>query len=160
MSEFVLSGQNGLFAPQPRTNTSGPDARALRQRQILEQFRYPAKERLSQELRNLLDPQVAATWHGSNTQPIAEAAVLAGLRFLSLLTPADLSDLEVSPDDDGCVSFDWYLRKERQLSVSISAEDHLYYAAILGSIERLSGRLPFYDAIPEEINQLLRRVAR
>ncbi|MCC6213132.1 MAG: hypothetical protein IT513_18995 [Burkholderiales bacterium] len=160
MSELVLQhGAASLGFRVAGTSVAGTPARELRNRQRLLQLYFPARERLAQELSNLLDPQVVASWYGTGTKPVDVAALAAALGFLSMLPPAVLANLEVSPDNDGAISFDWFVGSDRQLSISLGAHGELHYAAVLGSVERVSGRLLFDDSIPEAIVRLLRRIS-
>lgn len=159
MSELVLQG-SGLFGFRiSGTGVAGAAGQDLQNRQRLLQLHYPAKERLAQELSNLLDPQVVASWLGTDAKPADIGSIRAGLRFLSLLSPAVLASVEVSPDSDGAISFDWFVSQEKQLSISLGPHGELHYAAILGPIERVSGRLLIDDSIPEEIARLLGRIS-
>ena len=83
----------------------------------------------------------------------------AGLRFLALLPPTYLANIELAPEIDGAIGLDWYLNPEKQLSITLSANGELHYAAIVGPIERASGSLLFDDSIPEEIARLLGRIS-
>jgi len=107
-------------------------------------------------LAGLVDDQESIAWYGEGATPVSKNTLEPAARFLADL-PAGFLDLEISPDEDGAVSFDWYGSDNKQLSVSLDEHGTLYYAAILGPIERVSGRLPFHDSIPEEIIRLLKR---
>lgn len=160
MSELVLQyGVASLGFRATGTSVAGTAANELRNRQRLLQLHFPAKERLAQELSNLLDPEIVSSWHGAEAKSVHIGALNAALRFLSMLPPAVLANVEVSPDTDGAISFDWYVNNDKQLSISLGAHGELHYAAILGSVERVSGRLLFDDSIPEEIVRLLRRIS-
>ena len=160
MSELVLPPYGAFGFSGERTALAGPAGKELQRRQQLFQFEYPARQRLAQELLNLIDPQVTASWHGAGANPARAQAVAAGLRFLLMLPSAFLADVEISPDRDGAVSFDWFVNAHRQLSISFGPNGELHYAAILGSVERVSGRLLCDDSLPEEIARLLERIAR
>ena len=158
MSVLAIHAESFLFLLQTRTSAAGSFATDFRRRQLSEVLRYPARQRLLDELQVLRDPQAVTAWHGDGAKPVLSDSWIAAIQFLSMLPPSFL-DLEVSPDEDGCVSFDWYRNKGLQLSISFAGDGQLYYAAILGSVERISGRLPFHDSVPEEIIRLLRRIA-
>lgn len=160
MSQLILQSFAPLGLSGERTVLAGPAGKELQRRQRGFQLKYPARERLAQELFNLVDPQVTASWHGAGASPARAEAVAAGLRFLLLLPRAFLADVEISPDRDGAVSFDWFVNAQKQLSISFGPAGELHYAAILGPVERASGRLLFDDSLPEEIARLLGRITR
>lgn len=160
MSQLVLPSLAAYGFANTRTAFAGSVGKELQQRQREIQVSYPARERFAQELANLEDPTVTSSWYDGDASPARAEAIAAAMRFLLKLPTALLSDLEISPDRDGSVSFDWYVSPERQLSISLSADGMLHYAAILGPIERTNGRLLFDDSLPEEITRLLARIAR
>ena len=158
MSELVLQSA-GFGFRSAGTGYAGSASRDIQHRQRLFQLHYPARERLAQELTSFLDPQVATSWLGASSKGADFPAVQAGLRFLALLPPTYLANIELAPEIDGAIGLDWYLNPEKQLSITLSANGELHYAAIVGPIERASGRLLFDDSIPEEIARLLGRIS-
>ena len=156
MSVLCASANGYYFPTQPRTAAAGVEADALSRCQLHEVIKFPARQRLLSELAGLVDDQESIAWYGEGATPVSKNTLEPAARFLADL-PAGFLDLEISPDEDGAVSFDWYGSDNKQLSVSLDEHGTLYYAAILGPIERVSGRLPFHDSIPEEIIRLLKR---
>jgi hypothetical protein len=158
MSELVAS-QIGYFPIlRSHTNAASRDAGELQKRQVDALLQYPARTRLLQELRELLEPEGPIAWYGEGATPVVEDAAEAASRFLACLPNSFLDGLEISPEEDGGCILDWYRSNTHQLSIIFTGADELYYAAILGPIERASGRLPFYDSIPQEIFRLLQRL--
>lgn len=157
MSVLAIPAGNFLFPLQTPTAAAGSDATALGKRRLDVLMSYPARQRLFDELQALRDPEAATNWHGDSANRISVDSWMAAVQFLSILPPSFL-DFEVSPDIDGCVSFDWYRSKDRQLSISFASDSQIHYAAILGAVDRVSGRLAFHDSVPEEIIRLLRRI--
>ena len=157
MSVLAIPAGNFLFPLQTPTAAAGSDATVLGKRRLDVVMSYPARQRLFDELQALLDPEATTIWHGDSTNRTSLDSWIAAVQFLSVLPPSFL-DLEVSPDLDGCVSFDWYQSKDRQLSISFAGDGRIHYAAILGAVDRVSGRLAFHDSVPEEIIRLLRRI--
>jgi hypothetical protein len=157
MSVLAVPAGHFLFPLQTPTAAAGSDATMLGKRRLDVALKYPARQRLLDELQMFLAPEEAADWHGNSANPTSADSWIAAVQFLSVLPPSFL-DLEVSPEIDGCISFDWYRNKDRQLSISFAGDGCIHYAAILGPVERVSGRLAFHDSVPEEIIRLLRRI--
>jgi hypothetical protein len=158
MSELVASPIGYFPTLQSHTNAASRDAGDLQRRQIDALLQYPARTRLLQELRELLEPEGPVAWYGEGATPVAKDAAEAASRFLACLPNGFLDGLEISPEEDGGCILDWYRSNTHQLSIVFNGTDQLYYAAILGPIERASGRLPFYDSIPQEIFRLFQRL--
>jgi hypothetical protein len=158
MSELVASPIGYFPTLQSHTNAASRDAGDLQKRQVDALIEYPARKRLLQELRELLEPEGPVAWYGEGATPVAKDAAEAASRFLACLPNGFLDGLEISPEEDGGCVLDWYRSNTHQLSIIFNGGDQLYYAAILGPIERASGRLPFYDSIPQEIFRLHQRL--
>lgn len=158
MSALAVPAVGHLFSAQPRSAAAGRDADLLLRRQLEGLLEFPARRRLFEELQELLAPEASTVWYGEDRLPVRRQAVLNATCFLANI-PATHLDLEISPDSEGGLNFDWHRSEDQSLSIIIDGLGHLYYAAILGSVERVSGRLSFNDAVPEEILRLLRRVA-
>lgn len=160
MSELILQGVGSFGFRVAGTGFASEASREIQQWHRQLQLHYPARERAAQEMMSFLDEQVATNWLGTASKAADIGAVQAGLRFLALLPPTYLTTLEISPENDGAIGFDWYVDAQRQLSIVLGASGELHYAAIVGPIERASGRLLFDDSIPEDIVRLLRRTTQ
>ena len=158
MSALAISPAGFSLLMHSQTGAAGEDADGLRRRQFAEVIQFPARQRLLQELRALMSPGVVEDWYGLDAFSISQQAAREVTGFLTDL-PASSLDLEISPDRDGGITLDWYRREDRQLSITLDGNGQLYYAAILGPLERVSGRLPFYGSVPEEIIRILQRMA-
>lgn len=159
MSALAPPLDQHLFSLLRRTPTAGVDAEHLRRGQLAQSLREPARQRLVEELAALTVQGSVALWFGHDASPPRRESVEAATRFLMLL-PARFLDLEISPELDRGITFDWYRSDDRQLSITLDARGQLFYAAMLGPIERMSGRLAFADALPDEIARILLRIAK
>jgi hypothetical protein len=160
MSQLVLEG-SGIFGFRAAgTGSVEATGQAIWRHQQQLQLGYPERERLAQELSDFIDPQAVALWLGIGARAANPEAIRSGLRFLALLSPAYLAGMEVSPDGDGSISFDWYIGAERQLTINLGEQGELHYAAVIGTVERASGRLLFDDSIPDEIARLIGRITQ
>ncbi len=97
-------------------------------------------------------------WDGYQAEPIAEWTFhLANelLEVLPLGTPAP----SISAEPDGHITLEWYRTPRRTLSVSVSPQGELHYAALLGSSKQF-GTEPFSVGVPKAILDLIYRVMR
>lgn len=88
---------------------------------------------------------------------VSVSVVPHALAFASLI-PAGYPHPEIAADPDGEVSFDWFGKNDRILSVSVGPRGRLSFAARFSDDERLSGALPLKDEFPRTILQALQRV--
>lgn len=95
-------------------------------------------------------------WDGYEAAPIRDETYLLAYRFLDALplgTPAP----SVGAEPDGHLTLEWHRAPRRTLSVSVSPEGDLHYAALLGP-RRAYGTEPFFGEVPKVILDLIRRV--
>ena len=64
----------------------------------------------------------------------------------------------VGAEPDGHITFEWHRGPERTLSVSVSPDAELHFAARIGSA-RDYGTRPFFGEVPHRIFELIQRVA-
>lgn len=115
-----------------------------------------APRRTFEQLQALADECHAPGWDGYDALPVTPETVKQAMRFLEALplgTPAP----SVGAEPDGQVTFEWYRSPRRILSVSISPEGEIHYAALLGS-SKAYGTEPFFGEVPRVILQLIHRV--
>lgn len=96
-------------------------------------------------------------WDGYSAKPISGMTLLYAQRFLRSL-PSELPGPEVSADNDGEVSFEWYGGPRRVFSVSVGSSGDLTYAGLFGDIEKHHGVIRFKDMIPSRVLDLIRSV--
>jgi hypothetical protein len=95
-------------------------------------------------------------WDGyTGSAVVAETCEMAR-RFLSVL-PLGTEMPAVAVDADGLVSLEWYHSPRRTLSVSVSPDGEMYYAALVGASSR-HGTHMFYDSLPRDLMDLIREV--
>ena len=63
----------------------------------------------------------------------------------------------IGAEPDGQITVEWYRSPQRTLSVSISPDGELHYAALLGSA-KTCGTEPFTGAVPNVVADLIHRV--
>lgn len=96
-------------------------------------------------------------WDGAGAAPVAATTYVLALRVLDSL-PLGLPAPTVSAEPDGHVTFEWHRTASWTLSVSISPDAELHYAALLGDSTQY-GTEPFFGDVPERIAELIARVS-
>jgi hypothetical protein len=96
-------------------------------------------------------------WDGHGGRGVAEETYRFAYCFLEAL-PFGTPPPTVGAEPDGHLTFEWHRSPRRTLSVSISPEGDLHYAALLGPRDKDYGTKPFYGEIPMPILDLIARV--
>ena len=115
-----------------------------------------ALEKARQELAQLASECAEPNWDGYGASPINAAAYRNACRFLENL-PLGVEIPSPGVDPDGELTFEWYREPHRPLSISISEDADLSYAALIGS-SKAYGREPFLGNVPRVIADLVSRV--
>lgn len=98
-----------------------------------------------------------ANWDGYGAAPILKETYRQACLFLDALplgTPAPSAGAE----PDGHLTLEWHCSSRRTLSISISPEGDLRYAALLGT-DRVVGTESCSRQVPQTILDLIQRVA-
>lgn len=96
-------------------------------------------------------------WDGYDAFPVKERTLNYAYAFIQAL-PLGFPLPSVSAEPDGHVAFDWFRSLHWTISVSVSPEGVLYYAALLGNSDS-RGSEPFLGEIPERLLNLIKEVA-
>lgn len=113
-------------------------------------------EAATEELRSVAEECSSIGWDGYEAAAIEQETILQAKRFLNAL-PLGMIAPSVGAEPDGHITFEWYRSPRRILSVSVSPEGDLHYAALLGD-RKTYGTEPFFGEIPSDILKLVRRV--
>lgn len=108
------------------------------------------------ELYRVYEECLEPNWDGYGALPITDAAYHLTSEFLEALplgTPAP----SLGAEPDGHLTVEWYRSPRRTLSVSISQDGELHFAALLGSAKTY-GTEPFVGEVPKIISDLINRV--
>lgn len=108
------------------------------------------------ELHQIYQECSLINWDGYEAMPVAAETYELACQFLEALplgTPAPT----LGAEPDGHITFEWFHSPRRMLSVSISPEGDLHYAALLGSSTQY-GTEPFYGEVPGTILNIIRRI--
>lgn len=109
------------------------------------------------ELRQLCQQFQLAGWDGHKALPVAVGSVEHAVQLVESL-PATLAVPSVGAEPDGQVTLEWYRSPRHVLSVSVSAEGDLHYAALLGR-NRHYGTIAAGEAADSIVNLAERVIA-
>lgn len=108
------------------------------------------------ELGEIYEECLEPNWDGYNALPVTEDAYQAAYRFLEAL-PLSIPLPSFGAEPDGHITMEWYCSPRRTLSVSVSPDGDLHYAALLGDGSAY-GTEPFFGEAPKAIVDLIQRV--
>ncbi len=93
-------------------------------------------------------------WDGYGAEPLRMETVQKARRFLDSL-PLGFPAPTLGAEPDGQITLEWYQSQRRTLSISVSPEGDLHYAALLGH-NKAYGTESFSGEIPKRILELVR----
>lgn len=93
-------------------------------------------------------------WDGHGAEPIRPETIAQAGRFLGAL-PKQFPVPAPGVEPDGCVTLEWYESPDWIVSVSVSPDCRLDYAAILDKRKK-HGSCVFVDAIPVAVLDLIK----
>lgn len=97
-----------------------------------------------------------ANWDGYDALPVSRDVLSYMYQFLEAL-PFGFPPPSINADPQGCLSVEWYRNPRRVLSVAVSDDGSLHYAALLGA-NKACGTETFDGDIPKNILNLVQRV--
>ena len=98
----------------------------------------------------------SADWDGYGAAPVTNETFWHAYHFLRAL-PFGFPTPSAGAEPDGHLTFEWHRSARRTLSVSVSSEGDLHYAALLGA-SKAYGTEPFSEVVPKIILDLINRV--
>jgi hypothetical protein len=99
---------------------------------------------------------VDSDWDGYKALPVSEVTYRAAYRLLDAL-PLGTPIPSFGAEPDGHLTLEWHRSPRRTLSVSVSPEGELHYAALVGA-SKAYGTEPFFGDVPNTILDLIDRV--
>ena len=108
------------------------------------------------ELYSVANSCLVGNWDGYGAAPVSADGYALACQFLRAL-PLGIAAPSVGAESDGQLTLEWYRSPRRLLSVSISPEGDLHYAALLGP-NRAYGTEAFFGDVPRTILDLIHRV--
>lgn len=130
--------------------------RSQGRRYLMESNAFGIDSSLSDELAMVWEECRKANWDGFQALPVAQETLRSTYRFLELL-PLGFSAPSIGAEPDGHLTLEWHRATRRTLSVSVSPDGDLHYAALIGP-NRVYGTEAFVDEIPDSIIALVRRI--
>lgn len=98
-----------------------------------------------------------SNWDGYDAFPVKVETLNYTYAFIQAL-PLGFPLPSVGAEPDGHMTLDWYRDPHWTISVSVSPEGVLYYAALLGNSDP-RGSEPFWGEIPKRLLSLIQEVA-
>lgn len=108
------------------------------------------------ELYSMTIKCLVSNWDGYGAAPVTIEAYALACQFL-LALPLGIAAPSVGAEPDGHLTLEWYRSPRRLLSVSISPDGDLHYAALLGP-SKAYGTEAFFGDVPRTILDLIDRV--
>lgn len=96
-------------------------------------------------------------WDGYGAEPVRQETYNNAYRFIEAL-PHGFPMPGIGAEADGHLTLEWYRNPSRVVSVSVSPDGDLHYAALLGRTSRFNGTEPFLGDVPANLLQVIRRV--
>ena len=106
-------------------------------------------------LAETLDQASLPNWDGYGALAVRPETFQKARAFLEML-PTTIPQPDIGADPDGEIVFEWQLKPDVVLSVSIGPADRLNYAALFGE-NRVYGTESFANGLPEAIASNLAR---
>ncbi len=125
-------------------------------RRLNESNVFGIESTLREELGEVWEQCREPNWDGYDAQAVSHDSLRNTYVFLESLplgTPAP----SVGAEPDGSLTLEWHRSPRRTLSVSVSPDGDLHYAALFGP-NREYGTEVFFGEIPERILALIQRV--
>ena len=97
-------------------------------------------------------------WDAHGANPVEQETRQNAYAFLEALPP-DYPSPSIGAEPDGHITLEWYRTTNWLLSVSVTPEGVLHYAALLGNDDP-RGTCPFDGEVPDTILYLIRRVCK
>ena len=95
-------------------------------------------------------------WDGYGAEPVRDEMFWMAYRVIVAL-PCGIPAPGMGADPDGDITLEWHRSVWRTLSISVSADGSLHYAALFGSTTQYGTEL-FLGEVPRSILELIRRV--
>jgi hypothetical protein len=119
-------------------------------------FYFSLMKKVLPELMEVHSIAAQAGWDGYGARPVTNDAYYFAQVFLSFL-PNSIPAPTIGAEPDGQITFEWYRSERRTLSVSISPEGDVHYAALLGP-NKTFGTEVFFGEMPKVVLDLISRV--
>ena len=109
-----------------------------------------------EELLKTFEECCEPNWDGYGAQAVREETYHLAHQFLAAL-PLSTPLPSIGAEPDGQITVEWYRSPQWTMSVSISPDGDLHYAALLGA-ERICGTETFRAKMPRVLSDLIARI--
>lgn len=125
-------------------------------RHLQESSTFGIEGNLRDELATVWEECREPNWDGFHAVPVSKDTLRNTYSFLESL-PFGFPAPSVGAEPDGSLTLDWHFSPRRTLSVSVSPDDDLHFAALFGP-NRDFGTVAFFGEVPNRILDLIRQV--
>lgn len=125
-------------------------------RKLNESHAFGIESTIRHELGTVWDECRQADWDGFGALPVTEDTLRNAYLFLESL-PWGFPAPSVGAESDGQLTFEWHRGPWRTLSISVTPDGDLHYAALVGP-NRIYGTEAFFGEVPEAILDIVRRI--
>lgn len=115
-----------------------------------------SRNHMFNQLYDIFDQCSSEGWDGYQAVPVARDTFDYASFILACLSP-NIPFPEIGADPDGHLNFEWYKDPRHLVSVSISPEGKLYYAALIGE-KKVHGTEHFSGEISKRIRDIIHEV--
>lgn len=115
-------------------------------------IRHTAMEDLASVYDSCRNPD----WDGHGANAVSHASYVNAYRLLEVF-PESIPMPSVGAEPDGQITLEWYRSPYQTLSLSITPDGDLHYAALIGA-SRAYGTEPFVGQFPDALMDLVQRV--
>lgn len=119
---------------------------------------FGLRSQLREELGDVWEECRGSNWDGHQAIPVSQESLRYTYQLLEVL-PLDLPSPSLSAEPCGELTLEWYASARRLLSVSVSADGELHFAALLGP-NRIYGTEVFQGQLPRTLVKLVQEVGR
>ena len=132
------------------------ETRSEGRRHLQQSNAFGIEDTLRDELATVWEECRQPNWDGFQALPVIQDALRNAYRFLELL-PLGFPAPSIGAEPDGHLTLEWHRGARRTLSVSVSPDGDLHYAALIGP-NQVYGTETFVDEIPDTIIALIWRI--
>ena len=129
---------------------------ARHHRSLQESSALGTEHLIREELAEVWEECSESDWDAYNALPVTWDTYENARRLL-LALPLGTPLPSLGAEPDGHITLEWHRAPRRTLSVSITPDELLHYAALLGP-GRTCGTEPFFGEVPQRILDLIRDV--
>lgn len=125
-----------------------------RQRQTVTFSRFSLDDQLIDVYENCSQPD----WEGPGSLPVQPDTLEAAQRLV-LSLPQEFRTPTIFGEPDGHVGMEWYVHPRRLLTISLSPQRVIHWAALIGD-EDPRGSCHFFNEVPQTLTYWISRICR